>query len=783
MNASRCLIDKNTMGAKEITKTLACCRGNVVVALQALAPKAIIVAGDIAMRQVLRKSGITKARGTWAWSKEFECWALPVFHPAYICRNPALRTVLLTDMKKVVKFIKNDFQVPVDMDEYDYREVTDIRKIVMPGSYVGIDTEDQGLDWMDESFLTLTYQVSVGEGMAAVVRLYEETTEENADFSIVWPRAPEGKKKKEPTVVFVKRTPEFDKKLDDLQFILEHEKIKKVMMHASFDLHAFTQLFRRERGKTIKVRGLVMDVQAGGNLLDENVFKLPSLDDLRYAFTDMHEAYSTDFERRYDKADMLAVPTEPQVRYGGADADATRRVGLAEREQLLANTRLANYFVKFTMPVIQNVLFEMEDNGVLINREELPKVTAEVEAEVARAQREALKLISKEIRDQHKGGGLRLTRRELVADALFDSHGFGLDPVKKTKGGDAYSVDKEARVYLMDQKLSKKASAFLAHYKQFGEMHTFLTRYLRGFDKHIKSDDRVHTSLSLATTVTGRTSTRRPNMQNNPKRSKAAQMIRKLIVAPDGYSLLGVDQSQSELRWLAHLSNDQGMIRVFAHGEDIHRATALSLAPHWETLSEQEQEKVRRDSKTVNFGIIYGMSPKGFVKRIKIDYNIDVSEEEAKVWFRAFFSRYPMVPEYQRKTIAFAREFGFVESLLGRRRRLSDIKSKDRGKRGEAERQAINDPIQGPSSDTVLLACNEVLKKNPLRDELRAVLFVHDELVFEVRDDCIEKYGRIVKHEMENPPLKRDFGFELKVPLVADIKVGKNLGEMKPLSV
>lgn len=783
-NSARCRVRKDDLSVKEITKILKCCRGSLEVMVKAIKPKLLILAGDFALRQVQRRSGITKARGKFAWNKEFDCWVYPVYHPAYILRNMALEGLFLQDMKTIAEFVDNGFVHVTGENSFVYKETRTIQPIIDRKLTVGIDTETTSLDWTSEDFAVISVQVSYREGAAVSVVLHEECPIEDADFTIHVPSRSNG-----DSVVGVRRTGDFDKKVGEVVELFESPDVKKYLMHQSFDRHAVDALCLRAGVPVPKPKNLAMDVQAAACLIEENIFKAASLDLLTQMLTDYDPSYNAMFEQKYGKADMLAVPRDEIVDYGCSDAACTRRVGVSLKEKFSerSNRKLARYLVRFTQPTL-DTLYEMEKNGSLIDAEELPKVRAEVDSAMDKEAKEALKNVPKKVLDLelHVKKGLRLTRKDLVADVLFSSAGFNLKPHKLTNSKQP-SVDKESRKYLLDRRLPAKARAFLTHYEEWQELHTLSSRYLAGFDKHIKSDGRIHTSFSMAMAGTGRTSTSNPNLQNTPKRSKAAKKIRKLIVAPPGWLLLALDEEQSELRWLAHLSQDPVLLHIFRSASlDIHTETAKSLCPKpWDSLSDEEKAFFRRAAKSVNFGLIYGMGVYGFIRNSKIEYDLDLSFNQANDWRNIFFAKYSRIIEYHRRAKEFCRRHKYVETLLGRRRRLPEIDSDNKKLRAEAERQAINDPIQNPSSDTVLIAANEIREKRLLDpEEARLSLFVHDELIFEVRDNSrVEDNARIVKHEMEHPPFERDYGFKLSVPLIAGAKVGKNLAEMEELSL
>ncbi len=785
MNAARCRIDKKDMGAKEITKVLSHCRTYVERALRALKPKVIIAAGDFAMRQVIRKSGITKARGQWVWSKEFDCWVLPIFHPAYILRNMALLPVFETDIAMVVDFVRNGYNPPEEK-EATTDQYTDQPIPLKEGHVYGVDSETQGLDWTDPNHLCISFSVSDGPGRGANILLFKECSEKDSAFAIEWPRVPDGKKKQELVPVYVKAADGFREKMEYLKELLENPAYRIYMMNGNFDWHVFKALFRHFwRGHELTITSYLMDVQAAANLVEENIYKLASLDFLQQTMTPVKFDYNGEFAKMYDKADMLTVPEEALLKYGAADADITRQVGVALKAELLKTPEIARYLVRFTMPTLQS-LADMEEAGALVAMAELPEVQEQVRRLMLDAQKKAWANAPKNIKDDHKKKGLQLTRSDFVRDVLFHEEGYHLKPVAYTKAKQP-KVDKHSRAELMDRRIPKKARDFLAHYSEWSEFNTLYTRYLKGFAKSVKTDGRIHTHYSVAKAVTGRIASSDPNLMNIPKRSANAKLIRQLITAPPGYKLLAIDESQSELRWMSHVAQDREMQRIFRSGElDIHTETAKSLyAGDWSKLSKAEVDKERRNAKAVNFGLLYGMSVNGFVTYAKQEYGLELSQEQASAWVEIFFGKYGSLRRYHKDTIEFCREHGYVASLFGRRRRLPEVNSDDRGLRAAAERQAINHPIQSPSSDTVLIANNELRRKNLLNpEECRAILFIHDELVFEVKDNSrLIDYAKAVIHEMEHPPLKRLFGVEMSVPLVAEAKIGDNLARMEDLEV
>lgn len=798
MNSARCRIDKDKVSGKDITQILSHCRSHVVKALNVIKPKLIVASGDFALRQILRKQGITKARGRYEYSDEFGCWVIPVFHPAYILRNRSLRPLLVEDLKTVRRFIKNKYQPPEDKRTTEYREVDSIQFLIDAQKPVGLDTEGQGLNWHDPNYIMISVSLSNKAGTGYDFVLFEEVgADEEWDYTFKWMRVPPGKKKRVEVDVYVKKVPEFNRKLDELEQLLKDPKIKIYTHNGSFDFQCINTTFRRERGYLPELNSWVMDTQATSHLIDENLFKMSRLDELQKFFSDIKNEYNIEFDQKYDKADMLSVPREARTEYACQDADVTFQVaqGLKRELRKKSNRRLVNYLVRFVMPTLQSLMV-LEVNGCPIDKEALPEVADDVRHEMLVHQRKALLQVSKRVlhREDHrkknqaklKKDGIVLTRTDLVRDVLFDREGFRLKPLRKTKSG-LPAADKNIRKELLDGRLPKKAKLFLEQFGEFKELHTLWSRYLNGFDRHILDDGRIHSSFSLVTAVTGRVASSNPNMMNNPKRSKSAKKIRRLIAAPSGWKLLEVDESQSELRWAAHISRDRNMIRIFKDASlDIHTETAKSLSPKpYNELDDFEKWKARRDAKSVNFGLLFRMTVRGFVRYAKDEYGIDLEYQQAEDWVDIFFGKYPGLSRYHEEIVEICREKGYVESLLGRRRRLPEIYSKDNAVRWEAERQAINHPIQNPSSDTVLIALDEMIRKELFHpDYCIPSLFIHDSLVFLVKDcSRVPDYVQRIIYEMENPPLERDFGVKLSVPLKAEAEIGQNLAEMEEFKI
>ena len=795
-NSARCLINKDDLTNKIISDILKSCRPNLERAIRAVKPKLIICCGAFALQQITKKKGITKNRGTWLKSEEFNCHVLPTFHPSYCLRSPDQEKFLLQDLVKVQSFIDNDY-TPVTMKkgELKYKTVENLSEILkLDKAMTSVDTEGEGLDWTHPNYPMISFQISIARTVAYNVFMYEECSVDDKRLAFkYWAPRREGRKKVQ-VEVGIKECSNFKRKLRDLKKFLESPKYIKTMQNGNFDLHVFTNLFRRH-GMAIDVKKYTMDIQAGAQLINENLYRQASLETLQQSFTDFTPQYSQLFTKKYKKDDMLSVPKHPLSIYGMSDVVVTRRAARTIVRDLSKEPRLINYFKNMTMPTLTHTLFSMEENGCLIDAKNLPKAKAEIEKKSKEAAYKALKLVPEPVRKKHydsskKEDNLALSRNDLIKDILFSKKGFGLKPVKKTVTGP--SCDKKVRSELLRQEIPEKSREFIILFNEWKELSTFLSKSLVGFQKSIKTTGRIHSSLSLTVAVTGRISSSAPNLTNVPIKSKLAPIVRRLIIAPNGSLLLSADSGQAELRWIADVADEKNMKQVFINGEDIHTATAEALTGKTkEQMTVEELHTVRKNAKIVNFGLIYRMSLWGFIRYCKDEYYLILNEDEATSYINAFFSRYPGIIIYHQNIINFCRKHGYVVSPLGRKRRLPEINSRNKGIAQAAERQAINHPIQSPSSDGVLLSANEIKKKvkkgelNP--EHFKDIIFIHDELIYEIKEEKdgsnVVDCAKIIKYEVENPPLKELFGYEMSVPLSCDPSVGKNLADMQEMNL
>jgi DNA polymerase-1 len=427
--------------------------------------------------------------------------------------------------------------------------------------------------------------------------------------------------------------------------------------------------------------------------------------------------------------------------YSAEDTDVTLQLHAVLHPKLAAEEKLAYIYSAIEMPV-REVLYGMERTGVPIDARQLEAMSHEL----------GQKMLDLESR-AHKEAGqpFNLGSPKQIAEIFFEKK--AIPVVRKTPSG-APSTDEEVLEKLaLDHPLAK----ILLDHREISKLKSTYTDKL---PKMVNPrTGRVHTTYSQAVAVTGRLSSNDPNLQNIPVRTPEGRRIREAFVAPAGSSIVSADYSQVELRIMAHISGDESLLRAFAAGEDIHRATAAEVFGR--SLAEVSSEE-RRYAKVINFGLIYGMSAFGLAQQLGLE------RATAQAYIASYFTRYPGVAKYMEDTRKLARDRGYVETVLGRRLWLPEIKSANPARRGGAERAAINAPMQGTAADLIKLAMIAVqgwLDRDKLASKL--IMQVHDELVLEVPE------GELARVKSELPRLMSGVA-ELKVPLVVDVGSGQN---------
>lgn len=436
---------------------------------------------------------------------------------------------------------------------------------------------------------------------------------------------------------------------------------------------------------------------------------------------------------------MLEVPIDRVANYCAEDVDYTFRLKeiFAKEIKDKGHTEL---FEKIELPLIP-VLFTMEETGIFLDKDKLQTMHIDLESSIALL-REAVFSLARET--------FNLNSPKQLGEVLFDR--MEIRPAKKTATG--YSTSADVLENLRDK------HPIIEKVLEYRGLEKLRSTYVDALPKQIDpKTGRIHCTFSQTTAATGRLSSVNPNLQNIPVRSKEGRKIRTAFIPEkEGYSFLSADYSQIELRLLAHLSDDPTLIKAFQEGEDIHSFTAALV--YGVPLTDVTKE-MRYAAKAVNFGILYGQGPFGLSKEIGI------SQAEAKTFINTYFERYGKVRDYLAFCKESAREKGYSLTLLGRKRPIPEIDSKNSFIRQAAERLAINTPLQGTAADLIKMAMINIQKN---LTQSRMILQIHDELIFETRDDRLEALGKDVKEKMEGV-------IELKIPLTVDISIGKNWGE------
>ncbi len=394
------------------------------------------------------------------------------------------------------------------------------------------------------------------------------------------------------------------------------------------------------------------------------------------------------------------------------------------------------------MPLMK-VLAKMELAGISLDEKWLAQESVDLENDLRELEKTIFELSGEEF---------NMNSPRQLGEILFEK--MQLDPkAKKTKTGQ-YATSEDVL-----QKLASKHE-IIKHILEYRTYQKLKSTYVDALPSQIdKSDNRVHTNFSQTTAATGRLASVNPNLQNIPIRTLRGQQIRGAFVSGEGKKIISADYSQIELRLIAEISGEDNMIKAFQNGEDIHASTAAKL---FKVPLEEVSKTQRSQAKTVNFGIIYGQGAFALAEQTGL------SRTEAKQMIEAYFETYPKLKEYMAEQVSKARQMGYVETILGRKRHLKDINSNNFVVRGHAERNAVNAPVQGSAADIVKIAMIKIdreLEEQQLKTKM--LLQVHDELVFEAPADEIETASKLIKTEMEN-------ALKTQVPLLVEIGVGDN---------
>ena len=578
---------------------------------------------------------------------------------------------------------------------------------------IAFDTETTGLDAQKAQLVGLSFAVTAGE--AAYIPLAHSYMGVPAQL-------------------------DRDQVLVALKPILEDPDKAKVGQHAKYDINILANA-----STPIAVQGVAFDTMLESYVLDSTATR-HDMDSLALKYLDHSTIRFEDIAGKGAKQltfDQIAL--ELAGPYAAEDADVTLRLHQCLWAKLEAEPSLAKVLREIEMPLVP-VLARIERQGALVDAKLLGQHSVELGDKLVALERQAFDIAGEEF---------NLSSPKQLGVILYEK--LGLPIISKTAKGQASTAEAVlAELAEQDFELPK----VLMQYRTLSKLKSTYTDRLP--EQINPRTGRIHTSYHQAVAATGRLSSSDPNLQNIPIRTAEGRRIRQAFVAPAGYKLLAADYSQIELRIMAHLAHDEGLLDAFRHGRDVHKATAAEV--FGVSLDDVSSDQ-RRSAKAINFGLIYGMSAFGLAKQIGCE------RKQAQAYIDVYFARYPGVLAYMERTREQAAEQGYVETLFGRRLYLPEIRSSNQGLRKGAERTAINAPMQGTAADIIkraMIAVDNWLSESGL--DAKVILQVHDELVLEVREDLLEQVREQIKQLMSGAA-------ELDVPLLVEVGVGDNWDE------
>ncbi|MCX6765389.1 MAG: DNA polymerase I [Candidatus Moranbacteria bacterium] len=526
--------------------------------------------------------------------------------------------------------------------------------------------------------------------------------------------------------------------ISKIKNVIEDENIEKI----GYDLKYVIEVLKKY---DIKLKGELSDIMLAAYVLAPGgkiEFKNLVLEELGEEITARGKKgqLGLEIDSKEEIAEKICQAADYIFKLKQIYEPKLEKISTAQRNE----NNLKNIFQNIEMPLVE-ILAHMEMNGVKLNTIIFKGISKNIEQKIENLQKSIYKLAE---------GEFNINSPQQLSEVLFSKLKLPAEDIKKTKTG--YST---ASAEL--EKLRAKHK-IIEKIEEYRELFKLKTTYLDTLPDLVDKNSRLHTTFNQAVTATGRLSSSDPNLQNIPIRTDLGQILRTAFVTEHGFRLISGDYSQIDLRVVAHVSGDKKLIETFARGEDIHRATASEI---FKTSPSQVTETMRRSAKALNFGIIYGMSIFGFSEAAGID------RDEAKKFIDDYMEKFPGVAAYIRETKEFAKKNEYVETQLGRRRYIPEINSPNFQVAQAAERMAINMPIQGLAADIMKLAMINIYKEYQNDPGVKMVLQIHDEILLEVKEEIAEKVAERLKEIMENV-------YQLKVPLVAEVKIGDNWGEI-----
>ena len=593
------------------------------------------------------------------------------------------------------------------------QEVRDYLETLQQAEYFAFDTETTSLKYMEAELVGVSLAVKAGEGVyIPVAHDYMEAPDQ---VDRAW-------------------------LLEQLKPLLEAETPQKVGQNLKYDAHIL-------RRYGIRLGGIKNDTMLASYVFN-SVGSRHDMDTLSLQYLNHKPVKFEDIAGKGAKQlTFNQIALDQAAPYAAEDADVTLRLhDVLWNKVKDTSDELMSVLCDIEVPLIP-VLTDMEEYGVKIDADMLAQQSHDIEQLLTEYERKAFDIAGEEF---------NLGSTKQLQQILFEK--LELPVIKKTPKGAPSTAEDVLHELAHDYPLP---DVILRH----RSLSKLKSTYTDKLPKMINPDTgRVHTSYQQAVAATGRLSSTDPNLQNIPIRTEEGRRVRKAFIAESGYKVVAIDYSQIELRIMAHLSQDKALLTAFAEGKDIHRATAAEV---FSCSLDEVTDEQRRRAKAVNFGLIYGMSAFGLARQL------DIPRYEAQHYMDRYFERFPGVLNYMEETRKLAKEQGYVKTLYGRRLPLPDIKASNGARRKAAERAAINAPMQGTAADIIkraMLAVDEWIAKQQCQDDVRMLMQVHDELVFEIAEQKIDTYVKKLSDVMEQAA-------SLDVPLIAEAGVGINWDE------
>lgn len=603
--------------------------------------------------------------------------------------------------------------VPEDIDYQTIVEKADFEawlEKLKKADYFAFDTETTSLNYMDARIVGVSFSVKVGE--AAYVPLMHDYVGAPEQLDIDWA-------------------------LDLLKPILESESNKKVGQNLKYDAHILLN-------HGIELKGIAYDTMLESYVLNSTATR-HNMDALAEFYLDHKTIHFQDIAGKGKKQlTFNQIGVEQASPYAAEDADITLRLHETIWPQFKCLEKQQKLFHEIEIPLL-SVMTRMEHHGTLLDAHLLRNQSGELEKSCSELQGKAFSFAGEEF---------NLASPKQLQAILFEK--LELPIIKKTPKGQPSTAEAVLQELAHEYELPK----IIMEYRSLAKLKSTYTDALP--QQINQNTGRVHTSYQQAVAATGRLSSTEPNLQNIPIRTKEGRRIRQAFVAPSGKKIVAADYSQVELRIMAHLSGDAGLLKAFAEGADVHKATAAEV---FDVALDEVSNDQRRSAKAINFGLIYGMSAFGLAKQL------DIGRHEAQQYVDLYFAKYPGVKAYMDNIRHQAGEDGYVETLFGRRLYLPDINAKNGMLRQGAERTAINAPMQGTAADIIkraMIAVDGWLLSTGI--DANMIMQVHDELVFEVDENILDEFSAKLKSIMESSA-------DLDVPLIVDVGVGDNWDE------